>query len=144
MSRGWREVARLGGAGARYPHILVDPHCWYSRLGPNYRTDEKYHSSLPLLFHGLVEHYVRRRLARVSPMLNLGELIGEVRDALYATLALCSEACRKAVLDEHVPRLEPAGGPGVARISWPAAPTLQEGVEDDLFRPATKPAMSPW
>src|SRR5258706_16231319 len=26
MSKGWREVAKLGSTGARYPHVLADPH----------------------------------------------------------------------------------------------------------------------
>lgn len=106
MSKGWKEVARLGGSGARYPHILVDAHGWCLRLGANHKSDEKYYSSLPVLLHGLVEHFVRRRLAGVSAVLDLKELTSEVRDALHSALALCSEACARGALDEHMKRVE--------------------------------------
>lgn len=105
MSKGWKEVARLGGSGARYPHILVDPHGWCLRLGPNHKSDEKYYSSLPVLLHGLVENFVRRRMAGVSAVLDLKELASEVRDALHSALALCSEAYARGGLDEHMKRV---------------------------------------
>jgi hypothetical protein len=33
MKTGWKEVARLGIQGARYPHLLVDTYGWCLRLG---------------------------------------------------------------------------------------------------------------
>ena len=104
MSKGWREVARLGGAGARYPHVLVDSHGWCLRLGSNSRADEKYYSSLPVLLRGLVEHLVRRRLMALSGSLDLQELCREVLDALHSALGLCHEALEKGGLDEHIRR----------------------------------------
>jgi len=61
MSEAWREVARLGKKGEKYPHILVDSHGWCLRLGPRDREDEKYFSSLPNLLQGLYEHLLRRK-----------------------------------------------------------------------------------
>jgi hypothetical protein len=61
MSEAWREVARLGKKGEKYPHILVDSHGWCLRLGPRDREDEKYYSSLPNLLQGLYEHHLRRK-----------------------------------------------------------------------------------
>ncbi len=61
MSEAWREVARLGKKGEKYPHILVDSHGWCLRLGPRDREDEKYYSSLPNLLQGLYEHLLRRK-----------------------------------------------------------------------------------
>ena len=61
MSEAWREVARLGKRGEKYPHILVDSHGWCLRLGPRDREDEKYFSSLPTLLQGLSEHLLRRK-----------------------------------------------------------------------------------
>lgn len=107
MGKGWREVARLGGTGARYPHVLADSHGWCLRLGPKSRTDDKYYSSLPLLLHGLVQQGVRRRLMALSATLDLQELGREVRDALHAALGLCQEVLEKGGLEEHLRRLEP-------------------------------------
>ena len=104
MSKGWREVARLGGAGGRYPHVLADAHGWCLRFGPNTRTDEKYYSSLPVLLQGLVEHTCRRRLLALSAPLGLEELCRKVRDALHAALGLCHETLAKGGLEEHVRR----------------------------------------
>ena len=61
MSEAWREVARLGKKGEKYPHILVDSHGWCLRLGPRDREDEKYYSSLQNLLQGLYEHLLRRK-----------------------------------------------------------------------------------
>ena len=61
MSEAWREVARLGKKGERYPHILVDSHGWCLRLGARDREDDKYYSSLPTLLQGLLEHLLRRK-----------------------------------------------------------------------------------
>lgn len=121
MSKGWRELARLGGTGARYPHVLADPHGWCLRLGPKSRTDEKYYSSLPLLLHGLVQHAVRRRLMALSASLDLQELCREVRDALHTALGLCQEVLEKGGWEEHNRRLEAAGASGTA--ATPRAPT---------------------
>lgn len=61
MTEAWREVARLGKKGEKYPHILVDSHCWCLRLGPRDREDDKCYSSLPTLLQGLLEHQLRRK-----------------------------------------------------------------------------------
>jgi hypothetical protein len=106
MSKGWREVARLGGTGARYPHVLVDPHGWCLRLGPNSRSDEKYYSSLPMLLHGLVEQSARRRLLSIPAALDLKELRREVEDVLHSALSLCHEVLNRGGLKEHIRRLE--------------------------------------
>ena len=60
MSEAWREVARLGKKGEKYPHILVDSHGWCLRLGAREKEDDKYYSSLPNLLQGLYEHLLRR------------------------------------------------------------------------------------
>jgi hypothetical protein len=60
MSESWREVARLGKKGEKYPHVLVDSHGWCLRLGPRGGEDDKYYSSLPNLLQGLYEHLLRR------------------------------------------------------------------------------------
>jgi len=107
MSKGWREVARLGGTGARYPHVLVDAHGWCLRLGPKSRSDEKYYASLPMLLRGLAEHGTRRRLASLSGPLDLSEFCREVEDALHSAIELCQEALEKGGLEEHRRRLGP-------------------------------------
>jgi hypothetical protein len=61
MSEAWREVARLGNKGERYPHILADSHGWCLRLGPRDREDDKYFSSLGSLLQALSEHLLRRK-----------------------------------------------------------------------------------
>lgn len=62
MGEAWREVARLGKVGQRYPHVLADSRGWCLRWGPKTDRDEKYYSSLSTMLHGLAEHYLRRRL----------------------------------------------------------------------------------
>lgn len=106
MTKGWKEIARLGGAAARYPHVLADAHGWCLRWGRNPRSDEKYYSSLPLLLHGLVEHTARRRLLAVGAALEIEELAVEIRDALASALGLCDEVLRRGGLEEHIRRLE--------------------------------------
>jgi hypothetical protein len=61
MSEAWREVARLGKKGEKYPHVMVDSHGWCLRLGPRDKEDNKYYSSLPNLLQGLYEHLLRRQ-----------------------------------------------------------------------------------
>src|SRR5213076_287534 len=102
MSKGWREVARLGGTGARYPHVLVDPHGWCLRLGPNSRSDEKYYSSLAMLLHGLVEQSARRRLLAISEVRGIRELRHEIEDVLHSALKLCHEVLERGGLEEHI------------------------------------------
>lgn len=114
MSKGWREVARLGGTGARYPHVLVDAHGWCLRLGKNSRSDEKYYSSLPMLLRGLVEQGARRRLLNLSGVLDLKELHREVEDVLHSALGLCHEVLRRGGLEEHIRRSEPSIGGGTS------------------------------
>lgn len=130
MSKGWREVARLGGTGARYPHVLVDPHGWCLRLGPNSRSDEKYYSSLPMLLHGLVEQTARRRFLSLTAVLDLKDLRHEVQDVLHTALKLCQEVLERGGLEEHMRRLgtlkSGATGPDPSCASAPAAAGVQE------------------
>jgi hypothetical protein len=102
MSKGWQEVAKLGLAGARYPHVLVDAHGWCLRLGKNSRTDEKYYYSLPTLLQGIVEHSARRHLAAQSESLDLNGLVREVKAALQTALTLCSEVLRNGGIEAHL------------------------------------------
>jgi hypothetical protein len=113
MSKGWKEVARLGGQGARYPHLLVDDHGWCLRLGPWKRNDEKYYSNFPSLLQGLIEHFVRRRLKAVDTLKDLDALAGEVRDALRSATELCQTACQTA-MDEHMRHLRSRAEPRTA------------------------------
>jgi hypothetical protein len=136
MSKGWREVARLGGTGARYPHVLADPHGWCLRLGPKSRTDEKYYASLPLLLHGLVQQGVRRRLMAISTSLDLQELCREVRDALQTALGLCQEILQKGGWEEHIRRLEPPKGAGM-RPSTPSRSMIGLSADQELSPPRT-------
>jgi len=82
MKTGWKEVACLGEAGGKYPHVLVDAHGWCLRLGPKPGTDDKYYSGLPALMEGLVEHFLRRRWMEGSPVRGVDALLGEVRRTL--------------------------------------------------------------
>lgn len=130
MSKGWREVARLGGTGARYPHVLVDPHGWCLRLGPSSRSDEKYYSSLPMLLHGLVEQTARRRLISLTAVLDLKDLRHEVEDVLHSALKLCHEVLERGGLEEHIRRLEtPKSGVTGTDTSCASSPAAA-GVQD--------------
>ena len=73
MSEAWREAARLGQTGERYPHVLADTHGWCLRLGPRDRSDNKYYSSLSSLLQGLIEHLMRRRLGAGEEIRTLSE-----------------------------------------------------------------------
>lgn len=130
MSKGWHLVARLGGTAAQYPHILVDARGWCLRLGPNHKNDEKYFSSLPALLHALVEHFVRRRLAGISTVLDLKNLASEVREALRSALALCSEACARGALEEHMKRVETRIPGAVTSGAGHPTSTAPSGVQD--------------
>ena len=127
MSKGWKEVARVGVSGARYPHVLVDAHGWCLRLGWNPRTDVKYYSSLPLLLRGVVEHHVRRRLASLGGPLDLEGLCREVREALASALGLCREILEQGGLEEHVRRLETQGESGTLWSTRRLAPSRPSG-----------------
>lgn len=78
MGKGFTLVVRLGMDGPRYPHILVDAHGWLLRLGPHWDRDDKYYSSLPSVFEGMVEHALRRRLGG-TPAEGLEALARDVR-----------------------------------------------------------------
>src|SRR5205814_547254 len=115
MSNGWKEVARLGALGARYPHVLVDSHGWCLRLGPRSRTDEKYYSGLPSLLQGIVEHSARRHLAQAGS-LDLAGLVREVKAALATALTLCPEVLKNGGLEAHIRRVDGSGeGPMTSR-----------------------------
>jgi len=130
MSKGWREVTRLGGTGARYPHVLVDPHGWCLRLGPNSRSDEKYYSSLPMLLHGLVEQSVRRRLLAVSELRGIRELRQEVQDVLHSSLQLCHEVLERGGLEEHIKRPEALKVSGITPDPSVVASASRTGGQD--------------
>src|SRR5438046_728747 len=106
MKHGWRLVAKLGDPPGQYPHLLSDPCGWGLRLGPNFRADMKYYSSLPTLLEGLVEHLVRRRLGADHPILSQVDLVGEVRKELVHARTLCEAAIRDVKLTERRSRLE--------------------------------------
>lgn len=81
MKTGWKEVARLGAEGARYPHILVDAHNWWLRLGRK-RGEERYYSNLPSLLQGLIEQLARARLRQCPVLMSASAMLAEVRAAL--------------------------------------------------------------
>jgi hypothetical protein len=97
MKKGWHLIARLGGTGARYPHVLVDAHGWCLRLGPVSRGDDKFYSRLDNLLGGLVEHCARRRLGDLGSVLDPQGLLEEVRDALGTALDLATTAVQEVV-----------------------------------------------
>jgi hypothetical protein len=81
MKSGWKEVARLGTGGARYPHVLVDAHGWCLRLGRE-RGEERYYSNLPSLLQGLIEQLARARLRQCPVLMSASAMLAEVRAAL--------------------------------------------------------------
>jgi hypothetical protein len=115
MGKEWKEVARLGGTGAWYPHVLVDTNGWCLRLGPARKGRDKYYASLPILLRGLVEHMTRRRLLGLSGILDLEGLIAEVEDALHSALSLSSEVLERGGMEMHIRRLERSKSPGMGR-----------------------------
>lgn len=143
MSKGWKEVARLGVAGSRYPHILVDAHGWCLRMGTRPRTDEKYYSNLPSLFQGLLEHSVRRRLMEAKEGVDLKGFADEVRGTLRSTLDLCLETLREGRLEAPArgPEAQEVGAgdpsppsPSAAPGRHPGAPGGQVGARPVLVR----------
>ena len=106
MKHGWRLVAKLGKPPGWYPHLLSDPCGWGLRLGPNFRADMKYYSSLPSLLAGLVEHLARRRLGADHPILSQVDLVGEVRKELAQARLLCETATRQVKLIDRRSQLE--------------------------------------
>ena len=137
MSKGWKEVAKLGGAGSRYPHILVDSHGWCLRLGLRTRNDEKYFATLPVLLHGLVEYFIRRRMAALSSVLDMKEFVRELRDALHSALGLCHEALEKGGLEEHIRRSK-RRPPAPRASGLHAAPSEGPGAVQDARSPDRK------
>ena len=134
MGNGWKEVARLGGPGARYPQILVDGHGWCLRLGRHTRHDEKYYSSLPNLLGGLIEHTIRRRLMNSPAAQGLAEFVTRLRQTLDVARSLCLEALEKGGLEEHIRRLD-------ARKAAPTTSGSLERLPGGLA--ATKPSAEP-
>ncbi|HLY10432.1 MAG TPA: hypothetical protein VKW04_14110 [Planctomycetota bacterium] len=122
MSQGWREVARLGETGGRYPHVLVDAYGWCLRLGPGRDGDEKYYASLPRLLHGLVEQSARRRLLSRPGLLDLEQLHRELESAFRSALGLCQELLERGGLEEHARRRESSGAVESARDHAPRIP----------------------
>jgi hypothetical protein len=101
MAAAWTEVAQLGKSGARYPHLLVDPHGWCLRLGPKRSEDDKFYSNLPSLLGGLIEHFARRHLAGINAPLDLLGFSQEVTAALRSGQRLCQAAVEKGGLETH-------------------------------------------
>ncbi len=116
MRTGWKEVARLGMDGARYPHVLVDPHGWCLRLGPDPRRDEKYYSGLPTLLQGAVEQGVRRSLMTTAIATGLEELRRQVQRAIQNVTAqretLLQEIARQSPIKRLSASEEAPEGPG--------------------------------
>ena len=106
MGHGWKEIARLGGTRARYPHVLLDKQGWCLRLGRKDRSDDLYYSSLPVLLRGLVEQSVRHRLMSLPRVLEIQELCREVEDALRSALGMCHEALVRGGLEAHIRQLK--------------------------------------
>ena len=135
MSEAWREVARLGKKGEKYPHILVDSHGWCLRLGPRGREDEKYYSSLPNLLQGLYEHLLRRKdreSARTVLEMKaiLGQNLKEIRELgeeldlkfpnLRQHLVEAADKARGLVVSKPLPPV-PEIAPGTASLGSEAA-----------------------
>ncbi len=97
MSKGWQLVARLGGAGNRYPHVLVDAHGWCLRFGPVPRDDDRFYSRIETLLEGLVEHWIRRRLIRLGSALDAHGIAEELRDCMASALEMGRAAAEKIV-----------------------------------------------
>ena len=135
MSEAWREMARLGRKGERYPHILVDSHGWCLRLGLRDKEDDKYYSSLPNLLQGLYEHLLRRQdhksargvlemknllVRNLKEIKELGEDLGQKFPDLRQRLVEARDKARG---------LEESGGiPSAPRIAAPSplgVPVLQ-------------------
>ena len=91
MKRGWNEVARLGRKGSQYPRVLADRRGWCLRLGPNPESDDRYYSNLPSLAEGLIEHYMRRRLAEKGAGSSLKELVKDIRAELAEARGLARQ-----------------------------------------------------
>lgn len=144
MSAKWKEVARLGGSGARYPHLLADPHGWCVRWGPNRSKDDKYYSNLHSLLEGMVEHTVRRRLWVLSAALDLPAFVEEVRDALRSARDLATSGVEMAVTVTHLCRVEPPDGGGMSHVpsSSPSGPPTGAG-DGRLRRALRLPAREP-
>ncbi len=104
MSKGWKEVARLGGPGARYPQVLVDAHGWCLRLGRDSRHDQKYYSTLPSLLGGLIEHTLRRRLTDSRTAGDLQAFLTTLKASLETAQSLCQQALEEGGLKEHARR----------------------------------------
>ena len=102
MSKGWHLVARLGGSGSRYPHVLLDPHGWCLRLGPVPRDDDKFYSRLDTLLQGLVEHCTRHRLIRLGTVLGGQGFVEELRDCLASALEMGRAAAQRIVQESSV------------------------------------------
>ena len=91
MKRGWNEVARLGRKGSKYPSVLADRRGWCLRLGPNSESDDRYYSNLPSLAEGLIEHYMRRRLAEKGAGSSLKQLVKDIRAELVQARGLARQ-----------------------------------------------------
>lgn len=92
MKIGWKEMARLGTEGLRYPHILVDPYGWCLRLGPDPRRDDKYFSGLLSLLQGLSEHLIRRRDYTCPGIQEVEALRLELRQAMASASVMASRS----------------------------------------------------
>jgi hypothetical protein len=132
MSKRWKEVARLGGPGARYPQVLVDAHGWCLRLGRHSRHDQKYYSTLPSLLGGLIEHTARRRLMDSPSAVDLQAFLTTLKASLETARSLCQEAVEKGGLEEHVRRQDARKVPSKPRESILRLCEAQNGLDAEL------------
>lgn len=105
MSEAWREVARLGKVGRRYPHVLADSRGWCLRWGPNRQTDDKYFSSITSLLQGLSGHFLRRRLGAGEDIRTLAR-IRELVELTLKEAAALGAALDTKLRDSHQGPLE--------------------------------------
>ena len=118
MNKGWNEIARLGRTGSRYPHVLVDRHGWCLRLAPSHRGEDRFYSTLPSLLEGLMEHFVRRRMADRPGVSTIEDLVKEMRDAVALAGGLAREtAAARGTQCGRIPLERTGGRPKARRAS---------------------------
>ncbi len=122
MSEAWREVARLGKVGERYPHILADTRGWCLRWGPRECRDDKYYSTLSSLLHGLAEHLLRRRVGAGEDIRSLARFRELVELTFQEASALGAALDRKLSDAARLRALEGPGRGPTARGSVPPPP----------------------
>ncbi len=122
MSEAWREVARLGKVGERYPHILADTRGWCLRWGPRESRDDKYYATLSSLLHGLAEHLLRRRVGAGEDIRSLARFRELVELTFQEASALGAALDRKLSDAARLRALEGSGRGATTRGSVPPLP----------------------